>query len=105
VRSIEGTRWPRPPRRTPLYRHARGDQTSWKAEWKDWRVGLEDISALSLEERKPFFHAAYQTFESVRDNTFSLCLRLMDKQLWEAGTDFFGITSLRPDGALLEPST
>src|SRR5262249_12397940 len=33
-----------------------------------WRVGIEDISTLSLEERTRFFHAAYQflkAFETI----------------------------------------
>jgi hypothetical protein len=33
-----------------------------------WRIGLEDLSALSVEERTRFFHAAYQflkAFETI----------------------------------------
>ncbi len=39
-----------------------------------WRVGLEDLGALTVEERTRFFHATYQWLESLRDNSFSLCL-------------------------------
>ena len=61
-----------------------------------WRVGLEDISALSVEERARFFHAALPMVEGFRDNPFPLCLRT-DGQgaLAKAGRDSSGITSSR----------
>ena len=48
-----------------------------------WRVGLEDLGALSIEERARFFHAAYQflkAFETIHSHYF---YGLMVKQVWE----------------------
>src|SRR5438067_4768533 len=48
-----------------------------------WRVGLEDISALSIEERARFFHAAYQFLKAFETIHFHYVYGLMDKELWE----------------------
>src|SRR6201981_3474942 len=48
-----------------------------------WRVGLEDIGALSLEERTRFFHAAYQFLKAFETIHFHYSYGLMDKQLWK----------------------
>src|SRR5881397_3732654 len=48
-----------------------------------WRVGLEDIGALSIEERARFFHATYQWLKAFETIHFHYVYRLMDKQLWE----------------------
>src|SRR6266700_2736768 len=48
-----------------------------------WRVGLEDLSALSIEERTRFFHAAYQFLKAFETIHFHFVYGLMDKQLWE----------------------
>jgi hypothetical protein len=48
-----------------------------------WRVGLEDIGALSVEERARFFHAAYQFLKAFETIHFHYVYGLMDKQLWE----------------------
>jgi hypothetical protein len=48
-----------------------------------WRVGLDDISALSAEERARFFHAAYQFMKALETIHFHYIYGLMDKQLWE----------------------
>jgi hypothetical protein len=48
-----------------------------------WRVGLEDISALSLEERTRFFHAAYQFLKAFETIHFHYSYGLMDQQLWK----------------------
>ncbi len=39
-----------------------------------WRVGLEDIGALSIEETGALFSCCLSILESVRDDSFSLCL-------------------------------
>jgi len=48
-----------------------------------WRVGLEDIGALSLEERVRFFHAAYQFLKAFETIHFHYVYGLMDRQLFE----------------------
>jgi len=48
-----------------------------------WRVGLEDLSALSAEDRARFFHAAYQWLKAFETIHFHYVYGLMDRQLWE----------------------
>src|SRR5260370_3104346 len=48
-----------------------------------WRVGLEDLSALSAEDRARFFHAAYQFLKAFETIHFHYVYGMMDKQLWE----------------------
>src|SRR5213082_3099231 len=48
-----------------------------------WRVGLEDISALSIEERARFFHASYQFLKAFETIHFHYVYGLIDKELWE----------------------
>ena len=48
-----------------------------------WRVGLEDLSALSPEERARFFHAAYQFLKAFETIHSHYVYRLMDRQLWK----------------------
>ena len=48
-----------------------------------WRVGLEDIGALSVEERARFFHAAYQFLKAFETIHSHYVYGLMDKQLFE----------------------
>jgi len=48
-----------------------------------WRIGLEDIDALSVEERARFFHAAYQFLKAFETIHFHYVYGLMDKQLFE----------------------
>ena len=48
-----------------------------------WRIGLEDLSALSTEDRARFFHAAYQFLKAFETIHFHYVYGLMDRQLWE----------------------
>jgi hypothetical protein len=48
-----------------------------------WRVGLEDITALPVEERARFFHAAYQFLKAFETIHFHYVYGLMDRQLWD----------------------
>src|SRR6201981_4236485 len=48
-----------------------------------WRVGLEDISALSIEERSRFFHAAYQFLKAFETIHFHHVYGMMDNDLFE----------------------
>ena len=72
-----------------------------------WRVGLEDIAALSVEERARFFHAAYQFLKAFETIHFHYVYGLMDRQLFEgwhgllrhyiAAPGFGQYWKLRPD--------
>ena len=46
-----------------------------------WRVGLEDIGALSVEERARFFHAAYQFLKAFETIHFHYVYGMMDRDL------------------------
>src|SRR5213083_628618 len=48
-----------------------------------WRIGLEDLSALSAQDQARFFHAAYQFLKAFETIHFHYVYGLMDKQLWE----------------------
>jgi hypothetical protein len=48
-----------------------------------WRLGLEDISPLSVEERARFFHAAYQFLKAFETIHSHYVYGLMDRQLWD----------------------
>jgi hypothetical protein len=48
-----------------------------------WRVGIEDIGALSVEERARFFHAAYQFLKAFETIHFHHVYGMMDRDLWE----------------------
>ena len=48
-----------------------------------WRVGLEDLSALSTEDRTRFFHATYQFLKAFETIHFHYVYGLMDRQLWD----------------------
>src|SRR5437016_14478307 len=48
-----------------------------------WRIGLEDLSALSTEDRARFFHATYQFLKAFETIHFHYVYGLMDRQLWD----------------------
>jgi hypothetical protein len=48
-----------------------------------WRVGLEDLSAISAEDRARFFHATYQFLKAFETIHFHYVYGLMDRQLWD----------------------
>jgi hypothetical protein len=48
-----------------------------------WRIGLEDLGALSIEERSRFFHATYQFLKAFETIHSHYVYGLMDRQLWE----------------------
>src|SRR5205814_10556701 len=47
-----------------------------------WRVGLEDLNALSIEDRARFFHATYRFLKAFETIHFHYIYGLMDKQLF-----------------------
>src|SRR2546430_15933365 len=61
-----------------------------------WRLGLEDIGALSVEERARFFHAAYQFLKAFETIHFHYVTDRWTNSFGKAGRDSFGITLLRP---------
>src|SRR5207245_9996964 len=48
-----------------------------------WRVGLEDLSALSTQDQARFFHATYQFLKAFETIQFHYVYGLMDRELWE----------------------
>jgi hypothetical protein len=48
-----------------------------------WRVGLENVSGLSVEERARFFHATYQFLKAFETIHSHYVYGLMDRQLWK----------------------
>ncbi|PYL58304.1 MAG: hypothetical protein DMF30_03125 [Verrucomicrobia bacterium] len=48
-----------------------------------WRVGLEDLSALSAQDQARFFHATYQFLKAFETIHFHYVYGLMDRELWE----------------------
>ena len=48
-----------------------------------WRVGLEDLSALSAQDQARFFHATYQFLKAFETIHFHYVYGLMDRDLWE----------------------
>ena len=47
-----------------------------------WRTGLEDLEALSPEERARFFHAAHQFLKALETIHYHYVYGLLDSQLW-----------------------
>src|SRR4051812_29581592 len=48
-----------------------------------WRIGLEDLSALSAEEQARFFHSTYQFLKAFETIHFHHIYGLMDTQIWQ----------------------
>jgi hypothetical protein len=48
-----------------------------------WRLGLEDIKALSAEEQARFFHSTYQFLKAFETIHFHHVYGLMDEQIWQ----------------------
>ena len=70
-----------------------------------WRVGIEDIGALSVEERARFFHAAYQFLKAFETIHFHHVYGMMDRDLWEGWRWTPSTLRLRAgNGAVLETS-
>jgi hypothetical protein len=47
-----------------------------------WRIGLEDLKSLSLEEQARFFHSTYQFLKAFETIHFHHVYGLMDEQIW-----------------------
>src|SRR5438270_12637891 len=48
-----------------------------------WRIGLEDLQALSAEEQARFFHSTYQFLKAFETIHFHHVYGLMDDQVWQ----------------------
>ena len=48
-----------------------------------WRIGLEDLPALSADEQARFFHSAYQFLKAFETIHFHHVYGLMDEQIWQ----------------------
>ena len=47
-----------------------------------WRVGLENLEALSADDRARFYHAAFQFLKAMETIHFHYIYGLMDEQIW-----------------------
>jgi hypothetical protein len=47
-----------------------------------WRIGLENLGELSVEDQARFFHATHQFLKALETIHFHYVHGLMDKQLW-----------------------
>jgi len=48
-----------------------------------WRLGLEDLNALSAEDQARFFHSTYQFLKAYETIHFHHVYGLMDEQIWQ----------------------
>src|SRR5207248_9697784 len=48
-----------------------------------WRVGLENLNALSDQDQARFFHAAYQFLKALETIHYHYAYGLMDRQHWD----------------------
>ena len=48
-----------------------------------WRLGLEDLQALSAEDQARFFHSTYQFLKAFETIHFHHAYKLMDDQVWQ----------------------
>lgn len=48
-----------------------------------WRLGLEDLHALSAEDQARFFHSTYQFLKAYETIHFHHVYGLMDEQIWQ----------------------
>ena len=49
---------------------------------KIWRVGLENLDALSAEDKARFFHFAFQFLKAMETIHFHYIYGLMDESIW-----------------------
>jgi hypothetical protein len=47
-----------------------------------WRIGLEDINALSPDDRARFYHVTFQFLKAMETIHFHFIYGLMDEQIW-----------------------
>lgn len=52
-----------------------------------WRVGLENLEALSKDDQARFFHAAHQFLKALETIHYHYVYGLLDAQLWEGWKD------------------
>jgi hypothetical protein len=52
-----------------------------------WRTGLENLDALSAEDKARFFHAAHQFLKALETIHYHYVYGLLDLQLWEGWRD------------------
>ncbi|HMJ05747.1 MAG TPA: hypothetical protein VK474_05780 [Chthoniobacterales bacterium] len=52
-----------------------------------WRIGLEDLKALSKDDQARFFHAAHQFLKALETIHYHYIYGLLDTQLWEGWRD------------------
>lgn len=54
-----------------------------------WRIGLEDIGALSGDDRARFYHVAFQFLKAMETIHFHFIYGLMDEQVWRGWRNLY----------------
>lgn len=54
-----------------------------------WRTGLEDLDALTAEEKGRFFHAAFQFLKAMETIHFHYVYGLMEEQIWRGWSNLY----------------
>src|SRR4051812_38890111 len=52
-----------------------------------WRIGLENLNALSADDQARFFHAAHQVLKTLETIHYHYVYGLLDTQLWQGWRD------------------
>jgi hypothetical protein len=61
-----------------------------------WRIGLENLEALSADDKARFFHFAFQFLKAMETIHFHYIYGLMDESIWRGWAISTNIISLRP---------
>src|SRR5437899_7000077 len=54
-----------------------------------WRIGLENLDALSPDEKARFFHVAFQFLKAMETIHFHYVYGLMDESIWRAWANLY----------------
>lgn len=54
-----------------------------------WRIGLEDLEALTADEKSRFFHAAFQFLKAMETIHFHYVYGLMEEQIWRGWSNLY----------------
>jgi hypothetical protein len=54
-----------------------------------WRTGLEDINALSAEDKARFFHVAFQFLKAMETIHFHYIYGIMEEQIWRGWRNLY----------------
>jgi hypothetical protein len=55
-----------------------------------WRIGLENLEALSADDKARFFHVAFQFLKAMETIHFHYIYGLMEEQIWRGWRNLYG---------------